>query len=120
MAVWPASLPKPRVEGYVETPADYRLVSEMQTGPVKMRSRAVPIPGKVQGNLYLSEALLTVFKTFWATDTANGILSFTYTLPRSGVEVTARFNPNSPPPQESPGNKAGTSWVVPLDLEVLS
>jgi hypothetical protein len=92
-AVWPVSLPQTfMVEDFKEMPPADVVVTEMDTGPAKMRPRATAAPAPIDGIVFLdSRAKRATLYDFFVTTLASGTASFTWKHPVTGTAATYRF-----------------------------
>lgn len=77
LTFWPAELPQ-RVlrEGYAESVADGRLISQMSAGMGTARRRTSAASRPVEAGLHLTFARMGRLKRFWEQDTSGGALPF--------------------------------------------
>lgn len=109
MAVWPSDLPLLR-DGFTESPVDRVIRSNMEIGPAKIRRRSTNAIRPASVKMFLTDAQLTTFDTFFNT---NDALAFTFTNPRTSVAETARFV-NTPSYVLD-----DTMWRVTVNLELM-
>lgn len=86
-ATWPATLKITR-DNYSETAPDRTIRSSMDVGPQKLRKRSSAAVRKVSLRLFLTDALLQTLDDFF---TANEVLVFNFTDPRTNTSKRARF-----------------------------
>lgn len=82
---WPGGLPTEPLLAWSEKFQALALRSPTDTGPAKLRRRTTSGPRKIQVPFALTEAQAAVLDTFYHTTTANGVLRFEWTHPRTGV-----------------------------------
>lgn len=92
MATFPATLPKPMQSSYQEERQDGVLRSQMDMGPPKVRLRFTATMTTYSVSWQLSGSQVSTFESFFITDTLYGAIPFTWTQPRTGSTVTARFS----------------------------
>ena len=109
MAIWPSSLEIER-NAFKEITPDRVVRSNMGFGPDKTRKRTSLNVRTLTFSMTLTDALLTAFDAFFL---ANDALWFTFTDPRTGVSVQARFKK---PPEYQLDE---TLWKVAVELETL-
>jgi hypothetical protein len=77
--IWPTNLPQRLLrEGYSETAADPRMISQMSTGPDKIRRRTSSAPMPVQGAMHLDTWQKARLERFWIEETSDGSLPFVF------------------------------------------
>lgn len=113
MASWP-SLPAPLINTFRESTPDNILRTQMDKGVAKVRRRTTANARNIQFTLLLTEAQVSTLETFYITTLTSGADEFTYTHPRTGDSVTARF---TQPPAYSDVN--GVVYRAEISLEVL-
>ena len=92
MAAWPTSLPSNlNADDYQETRGDGVIRTSMDAGPEFVRRRYSATPTMIRGSLIISNTDVATLDTFYATTTAMGSASFTWTHPRTGAAVDMRF-----------------------------
>ena len=109
MAQWPAELVITR-EGYMETPPNRIIRSDMDVGPAKIRRRSSSAVRPVTLKLFLTDDQLDVLDQFYED---NDALAFDFVIPRNGETVRARFT-DAPPYEVNELN-----WNVVVQLEIL-
>lgn len=109
MATWPTTIPITR-ENYTEEPADRVVRSNMDVGPQKVRRRSSVAIRPVSLKLFLTDAQLTTFDTFFL---ANDSLVFDFTNPRTSAAERARFTSR---PSYNLNEKM---WDVQVKIELL-
>jgi hypothetical protein len=114
MATWPASLPYPALNTLKETPPENTIRTQMEKGPAKLRRRTTANVRPLSFTLKLTPAQVTTLDDFFTTTTFSGAVEFTYTHPRTGASVTARFT--EPPTYSEVG---GAIYNAAVALEIL-
>jgi hypothetical protein len=109
MATWPSTLPITR-DSFKESPPNRVIRSNMDVGPDKVRRRSSNAPRPVSLSLFLTSAQLATFDTFYLE---NDAYSFTFTHPRTGLVVSARFT------SEPDYSVEETMWRVSVEMEIL-
>ncbi len=104
----------PLMQSYQEMVPDTALRSAMDQGPAKVRQRTTAGVRNITAVYLLTNAQISTLETYYLTTQAGGALSFSWTHPRTGSTVTARFKA---PPSYSPAS--GTFYYVTLSLEIL-
>jgi len=119
MASWPTTLPNPKVSGYTLKPVDQTVRTDMEGGASRTRRRTKARNDKVSASWNMSDAQLSIFRTWFDDDTAGaagGAAWFTCSLlvGATGLSsITAKFiGPYTAPLQD------GFRWVVAADLEI--
>lgn len=115
MATWPATLPPPLADTLQETPPDNVIRTSMEKGPAKVRRRTTATVRPISFELVLDTTQLAALDTFYVTTTYSGADEFSYTHPRTGAAVSARF---TAPPQYSDVN-TGRHYNASIALEIL-
>jgi len=111
MPEWPATLPQ-EPPGETETAPDLAVRTEMDAGPPKMRRRFTAGVRRFSREMILTAAQVEILDAFYL-DTLKSTLSFDWTHPRAGANVTYRFT--GPPAYTTyEGN-----YKVTLPLEIL-
>mgnify|MGYP001156493400 CR=1 FL=1 len=88
MEVWPSTLPLPEQEGYNEVQANNILRTAMDAGAPKQRRRYTAVYTTVKFQMTLTSTQTTTLMSFY---NLVGAAAFTWTHPRTGTPVTARF-----------------------------
>lgn len=114
MAIWPASLPAPALNTLQESPPDNSIRSNMDKGPAKIRRRTTANVRPLQFTMALDPDLVDVLDAFYDEDTYSGSIAFTFTHPRTGESVQARF---TSPPQYS--ESEGVIYNATVQLEIM-
>lgn len=114
MADWPSTLPAPAINTFKEVPPDNLIRSSMDKGPDKVRRRTTANISPVSFSLKLTSTQVQTLDDFYRTTINSGADEFTYTHPRTGLSVTARF---IEPPQYR--EIAGVLYEVPIQLEIM-
>jgi len=115
MSIWPAGLPqKPQVSGFVETPPETTIRTQMDAGVAKVRRRFTAGARNITAIYEMTTAQIATFETFYTTTIKGGSLAFDLPDPRTGSTVSARIT--NVPQYRSIG---GEYWSVPLAIEVL-
>jgi len=113
MSVWPSSLPAFLIEGFQEAVQDIALRTEMDAGPPKVRRRYTAAYRTIKGEMALTAAQVATLDAFYLAEAGN---AFTFTHPRTGATVGARF---AGPPQYSRMATATPHWRASVEIEVL-
>lgn len=114
--LWPSSLPvQPLVDGYEEQIPDFRMKTNMDKGPGKMRRKSAALPWPVSVKMLLTGAQVQTLEDFVVDTLQGGVLRFSWTHPRKGSEVEVRFN-EMPKVEPAAG---GMKWTAVFKLEVL-
>jgi hypothetical protein len=114
MAAWPGTLPSYVQEsGYVEMPQATSIETSMDIGPAKTRGRFTRKITKFQCVLYMTQAQVATFETFWETTLNRGIDFFDWVHPRTRVAASIRFrNPRYQIGSIGAGGTAPVSFVI--------
>ena len=113
---WPGSLPtKFQSDGYEHSFPDGRLISRMDVGPSKVRTRSSAAIEPMQGVMLMTTAEKAILKEFVETTLDGGSLPFTFPDPDGGSDILVRFGESLPTTSPS----SHDTWAVSLDLEVL-
>lgn len=116
MAVWPSGKRfTPLVGSLQETPPNNSIRSSMDRGPEKVRRRTTANVRPLTFTILLSKADTAVLDTFYNDTTYSGADAFTYTHPRTGAVVSARF---TEPPQYQEVGGVGL-YRSSISLEIL-
>lgn len=115
MATWPATLSPPLANTFRETPPDNSLRTQMDKGPAKVRRRTTAGTRPIAFEMACDNDQLDALDTFYTDTTFSGTDEFTYTHPRTGDVVSARF---TSPPSWSDMN-TGQTWNVSIELEIM-
>ena len=98
MATWPSTLPAPRLSGYVMTPQEQTIRTDMEAGNAKTRRRTAARVDMLDVSWGFTEAQLDTFRD-WFEDSTTGISGgaswFTITLATgtgTKAAISARFN----------------------------
>lgn len=115
---WPASPTLPQrllAETYSEGFADGRLVSQMETGPAKVRRRSSAMPRPIKGEMIMTAAQVASLRTFFNTTLIGGSLPFNFPDPITyPTTILVRFAGGVPAV-----SAFGSRYKVALDLEIL-
>jgi hypothetical protein len=114
MTTWPATLPAPLINTFQEAMPDNLIRTQMDKGPAVVRRRTTANVKAIGYDMILTSSQMDDLDTFFNTTAASGVDAFTYTHPRTGDTVSARF---ASPPNVSDVN--GIAWRVSVALEVL-
>ena len=116
MPTWPSSLPqKPEQQGFLESPPDLTLATDMDVGPAKLRRRFTAGVRVFDFNVLLDNTQVDTLDSFYLTDVAGGALSFDLPDPRaSSGTISVRF---IGPPQYS--NVGGPLYRATMKFEKL-
>jgi len=90
--------------------------SDVEVGKAKLRRRFTRAVINVNGTIYLNQAELQTFDTFFTLTLASGSKSFNFIDPVSGTEREYRFV--DPPVYEVLAGKIG-AWTATLALEII-
>lgn len=118
MATWPATLPKPLIDGYVLKPVDPTVRTDMESGAARTRRRTSARNDKLSAKWIFTDAQMAIFRTWFdnAAECAGGASWFTVTLARGTtglVSLEARFVGPFQAPVLS-----GLNWNVSAELEL--
>ena len=98
MATWPSTLPAPRLSGYVVSPTDQTIRTDMEAGNSKVRRRTAARVDTLDVSWSFTETQFDTFRD-WFEDSSTGISSgatwFTVTLATgtgSKASISARFS----------------------------
>jgi hypothetical protein len=92
MPAWPFTLPaSPLVDGFRETLPDTVLRSPMDQGPAKLRRRTTAGTGALSLTYLLTRTEVDTLMDFFNSTLAGGALSFDFTHPVSGADLSCRF-----------------------------
>lgn len=116
MATWPASLPYPALNTLKESPPKNAIATQMDKGPAKTRRRTTANVRPLAFSLKLTPAQTETLDTFFDTTTFSGVDEFSYTHPRTGESVTARFKPDWVPEYNE---TEGVLYVCSIELEIM-
>lgn len=111
MASFPASLPKPALNSFKETPPDNVMRSNMDKGPAKTRRRSTANVRPLEFSLKLSDEQTQILDDFYTMISGD---EFDYIHPRTGANVKARFTKM---PQYF--EQDGAFYLCPISLEVM-
>lgn len=119
MDSWPASLPRPEVEGCTYTPQDNQIRTEMRAGVPKARRATTARPVDVTFQLALTQAQVQTLDDFVAI-TLSDVLPFQWMDFRRPDHIsnvaTFRFKRR---PRYTP-RRSGVRWNAIIELEQLS
>lgn len=87
---WPTTLPK-CPQTWTETPIDVIIRSEIDVGAKKVRRRFTRSRLTISVTLTMEKSYYKPFNDFYKKDLKNGLLSFTYKHPYSGILTECRF-----------------------------
>lgn len=117
---WPGTLPPTLlVDGFVETPPETVLRTEMDSGPAKVRRRYTANVRPLSGSLILTASQVAILDDFLLTTLEGGSKPFDWTHPRTSAAITTRFvsRPGEPGMSYEPYDK--DNWIARLRLEIL-
>ena len=77
MDAFPSSLPNAETTGYVMTPADANVRTDMDSGPARIRRTFTSIPTRLTLRWRFSASEIKAFRTFYHTTTSEGSETFT-------------------------------------------
>ena len=113
--VWPSALPQsPLINGYSFTKGETRHLTEMDTGPAKLRPKAKFGVQRVTYPIIITTDQKFDLRTFYRDTLLNGEKEFLIKLARETQFSTVRF---LTPPRFSP--LTAVKWRSNLDLEVI-
>lgn len=96
MPTWPATLPQTLLRTLTRKRQPGKIRSQMDTGPVKQRTRFTATTKMFDASLIMTGAQLTTFYTFYEDDLGHGALSFTWVDPITDAAATLRFGDGEP------------------------
>lgn len=106
-----------QVSGYSQDLiGDGRIVSPMDTGPAKVRTRSLST-AMLQGTMIFTTAQVATLKTFGSGTLLKWTLPFTFYEPSDDSSILVRVNPRGRVPNKS--FLGPDAWVVAFDLEIL-
>ena len=113
-AAWPGTLPNPLVAGYGEVLSLALLRTPVDKGPPLQRALTDALPRPVDGQVVMTRAQWSTFKSFVLTTLAGGALPFSWLDIDQATTVNLRF-------RDSPSMRAEAPdlLVVSLPLELL-
>lgn len=114
MAVYPSSLPGPLIDGYVISPIDQTIRTEMETGPARVRRRTYARNDLLDVSFAFTGQQLSAFRTWFEGDASGGAEWFDIALDIGDgtAEQEARFKG----PWKA--SRDGLMWKVTAQLEV--
>jgi hypothetical protein len=115
--VWPVSLPQAPRREYGEDFGVLTLRTPMDKGPAKMR-RIGARPDTMSLSFFMTTAQVAALRTFVAS-TLKGTARFGFPHPRTGVQVEARFVPQSDNKYFDTSFVSAGRWDVSMVLEIL-
>lgn len=118
MTTWPPSLPQtPLQDGFKEEFENNIITTQMDQGPAKVRRRFTAGVQKYDVTFLMSSSQLSTFETFFNDTISQGATSFTFPIPRTGVNDTFRLDMTKGPPQIAP--LSGGQYRVSFSMERL-
>lgn len=112
MATWPSSL-CPLVNSLQETPPNNSIRTTMDKGPDKVRRRTTANVRLISFKVFMLNENVSILDDFYNDTTYSGSETFTFTHPRTGQQVTARFvNPPTYSERGSIGYEANVSLEI--------
>lgn len=72
MAIWPATLPKPRLAGYGGEPAQAFKRTDFDNGPARQRQIFTATPETVNATFRFTGAQMAIFRSYWKNDIGMG------------------------------------------------
>lgn len=109
------SLPQyPDASGYSEQPGNGKIETEMETGPVVMRSLYTSVPTVYSVRLTMTSDQVDTLLAFYYTECSNGVSQFTWVHPRTHASADMRFL-GSPP---KIAVKAYNAYTVSFTVEI--
>lgn len=119
-AVWPPSLPSPKVDDLTESAVELGLRTSMDAGLPKMRRRFTAAPRPISCSLVLTRAQVATLDTFFVDTLEAGTLTFDWTDHRTGDDAVYRFVSKPQYRPRAPRQAAATEvWVATLELEII-
>jgi hypothetical protein len=114
MAVYPASLPGPLIDGYMISPVDQTVRTEFEAGAARVRRRTYARNDLLDVSFAFTGAQLSAFRTWFEGDAAGGAEWFDVSLDlgEGPSDQEARFKG----PWKA--SKDGLMWKVTAQLEV--
>lgn len=92
-ALWPAELPQKFDEGgFSEVFGNNVITTEMDSGPSKRRRRFTAAVDKIVGKMYMTQAQVNTFETFYRTTCADGSIDVEMLHPRKGTSVILQWD----------------------------
>ena len=126
MASWPVGLPDQQFLPLTYSRQDARLRTPNDAGQANQRKRFTAAPVRVTLGIVLTGAELTIFKSFWQTDLAEGSLPFDWIDPTiepdtDGSEIVSYRFVEAPSFSAEVGDvtAAARLWQSNLSLEIL-
>ncbi len=115
MAEWPSDLPmEPMYDGFQEVPPRTVLRTTMDAGPVKVRRRYTANIRLIKCRFSLTKDEVAILDLFFTDVAEGGSVPFTWTHPRTGDAVLARFGTE---PRYT--IKSADLYIAEIELEVL-
>jgi len=117
---WEATLP----QSYIQDTFSYEQVgnvvrTSMDSGPSKMRRLFTAVPKNYSGQMVMTSAQLTTFKTFFETTLGYGVNLFNFPDPfnlSSTIEVRFLIESSTPPYTVTPDADT-LDWRISINLE---
>jgi hypothetical protein len=112
--LWPESLPQQfDKEGYQDSFADNRLMTNPELGPSLIRSRYSSMSRKLGGVMKMNKSQLNTLRNFWKVSTLDGKLPFNFPDPIFGYGGRRNWIPNSTNSGATVGNPGTlpTGWA---------
>lgn len=102
MPAWPGGMPKPRTDGFRDTPMTPFSAFKADKAGVELRRRVTTAKiHRLSFTMSCTPAQVTLYNSWYWTDLAGGTLTFTYNHPRTGEAGVGRLlsgPPNAPKP----------------------
>lgn len=119
-AVWPPSLPSPKVADLTETAVDVVVRTAMDAGLPKVRRRFTAAPRPISATLALTRAQVATLDTFFVDTLEGGALTFDWIDHRTGEDAVYRFTTKPQYRPLAPRQAAATEiWRATLELEII-
>lgn len=122
MTDWPSTLPQFKLLGMTDQRGPAKIRSSVDVGPAIVRRRYTAATRNVDIPMTFSNAERVIFDTFYITDLEEGTISFVWTDPVTGDEVSFRFREDTGPAFTAVVGSDQASlqrWDVTLALEIL-
>lgn len=119
-AVWPPSLPSPKVDDLTESAVELGLRTSMDAGLPKMRRRFTAAPRPISCSLVLTRAQVATLDTFFVDTLEGGTGTFDWIDHRTGDDAVYRFTARPQYRPRAPRQAVGTEiWRATLELEII-
>jgi len=90
LKTWPTDIPD-CPQTWNETPIEVRVRTDVDTGPAKVRRRFTKSLLQVEWGLTMAKDKYAIWQTFFEVTLRNGIDTFMYPHPYTGVDIEMRF-----------------------------